>query len=178
MKDRLQGKWADIFINFSLYPKIIHSQHTSYIDHHLLHFCSMLQKCNSVSSEQSLEEWYVQVLGYKNSSWFKEKKNSIKSENTVALITLLKPLTETVAPHGAYCHLTPKLGMNWGNPGYKAISWQEDRQTNENRETWAFQAAEELLLSPTETGRFIGELARQSSCPEGSRALDGMSWSH
>lgn len=43
------------------------------------------------------------------------RTNSIKCENMVALICLLKPLTKTaqkVVPHGGYCHTTLKLGMN------------------------------------------------------------------
>ena len=64
------------------------------------------------------------------------RTNSIKCENMVALICLLKPLTKTaqkVVAHGGYCHIALKLGMNCGNPGFKAISWQEGRQANADR---------------------------------------------
>lgn len=64
------------------------------------------------------------------------RTNSIKRENTVALICLLKPLMKTaqkVVPHGGSCRITLKLGKNCGNPGFKAISWQEGRQANADR---------------------------------------------
>lgn len=60
------------------------------------------------------------------------RTNSIKCENMVALICLLRPLARTAQkpiPHGGwYCHITLKLGRNCGNSGFKAISWQEVRQ--------------------------------------------------
>lgn len=60
------------------------------------------------------------------------RTNSIKCENMVALICLLRPLARTAqkaVPHGGwYCHVTLKLGRNSGNPGFKATSWQEVRQ--------------------------------------------------
>jgi len=64
----------------------------------------------------------------------------------------------------------------------KAISWQEGRQTNENRETQTFNT-KELLLSPREVGRLMtckmtAELARGNSCPEFSPALGGIYWAY
>lgn len=90
----------------------------------------------------------------------------------MALICLLKPLTRTaqkVVPHGGCCHITLKLGMNYGNPGCKASSWQEGRQASANREAECLQKS--LLLSPTAAGRpvtcgILAQLARSSSCPE------------
>lgn len=61
------------------------------------------------------------------------RENSTKCENMVALICLIRPLARTAqkaAPRGGWCgHITQKLGRNCGNPGFKATSWQEVRQT-------------------------------------------------
>lgn len=63
------------------------------------------------------------------------RTNSIKCENMVALICLLRPQARTAqkaVPHGGWhCHITLKLGRNCGNPGFKATSWQEVRQAKQ-----------------------------------------------
>jgi len=107
------------------------------------------------------------------------RTNSITPENAVALICPLKPQTKTaqkVVPHGGHCHITPKLDTNSGNPGLTAISWQEGREANANRETECLRVQKSLLLSPAEAGRLmtrriLGQLARYSSCPEEKLAV-------
>lgn len=122
----------------------------------------------------SLEEWRGQVLEYKNSRcWNTSRENKQYQVWEHGGLNLSAQATaQKVVPHGGYHHTTLKLGMDCGNPGFKAISWQEGRQAKADWEAECLT----VLLSPTEGGRLarrriLGRLARYSGCPDDRLAV-------